>query len=205
MKTKLLEIPFIWNISQNIFGCNEEKRKLYRSVFNKPGVLLDFGCADGNTFLAFSDFKYCGIDINKKHIEYANKKYASFSNAKFVCSDILNSSLEINSFDYILFAGTGHHIHWELLYTILFRLIDLLRIGGHLYFFDTIKDPKRKSKILEWLINLDEGKYVRTKEEYSEFFKKTGNLRIGEEKEFLIKKHIIPLPTVYFVKLEKVL
>lgn len=205
MFVNILANPLIWNISQFIFGSNSQKKELYRSLIKNKGKLLDFGCANGNTFLAFKDFDYTGLDIDSKAIDYASKHYSAYSNAKFICADILENTLKKESFDSILFAGTGHHIPNDVFFEITKSLSRLLKKGGSLYFVDMIKDKKRTSKLLSLLISLDQGKFHKDQEFYNKNLKNfSEKLKPIYSKTHIISNTLMPQPTYYIAEFKKI-
>jgi len=202
--SKILKNQAIWNLSQIVLGANEEKMKLYSSVIDNRGKILDFGCANGNTFEAFKDYDYTGVDIDSNSIDFANNKYKNYANARFICADVTKNSLEKESFDNILFAGTGHHIDNKLLFKITKSLSRLLKNGGSLYFIDTIRDKKRKSKLLSLLISLDQGKFHRTEYIYNHVLDKfSPDLKPIYHRTYKMKGTFVPQPTYYIAKLIK--
>jgi len=201
----ILKHPMMWQLSQIVFGSNKQKQKLYSALIKEEGKLLDFGCANGNTFPAFTRFDYTGLDIDCKAIDYASKKYSQYSNVKFICSDILEDKLPAKSFDVILFAATGHHLPNELLFKITESLSRLLKKGGSLYLFDPIKDKSRNSKLLNYLISLDQGKFHKDEKFYNDNLKNfSKDLKPIYHKKFIIKDAYFPQPTCYIAKLTKV-
>lgn len=202
--SKILDIPIIWNLSQQVFGCDAQKKRLYRSVFKKTGRVLDFGCADGNTFPAFTDFDYYGVDMNTPLIEYAAKKYKHFHNAHFINADILTKPFEPEFFDYVLFACTGHHLKDEDLYPIMTELEYVLKPGGSIHYFDTIKDPRRQSKLLDFLISMDQGKFMRNFEIYKGMINRfSDRLEPVKYNTLEIKGAFMPQPTYFYCEFVK--
>lgn len=162
----ILASPSVWTLSQKILGCDEQKKRLYRSVFPAPCRLLDFGCANGNTFGAFRDFDYCGLDIDERLIRHAQKAFAECRNARFVCADILERPFPEQSFDAALFAGTGHHLSDDAFPKIMGALGNMVKRGGAVHFFDTIRTPGEDSLLLRLFLHLDQGKFHRTEDAY---------------------------------------
>jgi len=202
---KILNVPVMWNMSQAVFGCDKQKIELYRSVFNGKGKLLDFGCADGNTFPAFSDFEYYGIDINAPLIEYARNKYSSYKNAKFINADLLDKPFEDESFDYVLFSCTGHHLSDERLFPVMKELGNILKVGGRLYFFDTIKKYNKDSLLLKFLISLDQGKFMRDAEIYKTIiYKFSERLKPVTFRTLEIAGTFMPQPTYFYAEFERI-
>ncbi|MDD5439622.1 MAG: class I SAM-dependent methyltransferase [Candidatus Omnitrophica bacterium] len=203
--SRLLNVPILWNLSQAVFGCDSQKKKLYRSVFSRTGRLLDFGCADGNTFLAFTDFDYYGVDINKQLIDYAAKKYHAFNNAHFVNADILSHPFEDDFFDYALFSCTGHHLPDTALFPVMEALSAVLQPGGRLHFFDTIRRPGKDSGLLKFLISIDQGKFMRDEETYMKIIHRfSRRLKVVTYKTLSITGTLMPQPDYFYAEFEKV-
>jgi SAM-dependent methyltransferase len=165
---KVLATPLIWNLSQFVLGGNSNKQQLYRSLFISTGTLLDFGCADGNTFPAFKDFEYYGVDIDGKFVDYARDKYRNYKNAHWVNADIRNGPFEHNTFDYVLFAEIGHHIPDDTMHSILQSLIDVVKRNGRIYLVDHVRRPGRDNWWMKLLIKFDQGQFTRTEAKYTE-------------------------------------
>ena len=162
----LLHNPVLWRVSQKVFGDDKEKMQLYRSVIKSKGKLLDFGCSNGNIFPAFTDFDYYGYDKDTVMISDAKQKYKNFKNAHFYTIDILKDKSPESNFDFILFALTGHHLDDKTLISVFFKLSKLLKMHGKIIYFDSVRVPKRDSFLLTSLLNMDQGKFIRTIDEY---------------------------------------
>ena len=204
LKVDPLKIPFLWDISQFIFGCDGWKRKAYRAAFNDPGRLLDFGCADGNTFTAFRDFDYYGIDTDKRLIEYAQRRYTGLSNAHFICADILQRPFGPGFFDFILFACTGHHLDDETLTRILRALLDTVKVDGVIHFFDTLKGKADDPLVLRLKFRADRGRYFRTQQEYEKIMDSLRDVADRQQIKIL-KAHgrFTPQPDYFYARLTK--
>ena len=201
----VLKNRVIWNLSQIIFGEINEKMQLYRSVIKKPGRILDFGCANGITFPAFRDFEYYGCDINPMLIQEAREKYHHYKNAHFIAQNIARKKFPMTKFDYILFAGTGHHLDDTTLIHIFHRLARLLKKDGQLHYFDPIRLPQSDSLSTKLLIYLDQGKFIRHLFEYSYIKTKLPQtLRVTQEKIHQFSRVLIPPPKFMYWKIEKV-
>ncbi len=201
----ILAPPLIWTLSQKIFGCDEQKKTLYRSVFPTPLKLLDFGCANGNTFDAFRDFDYYGLDIDERLIADAKKKFAAFPNTHFVCADVLDRPFQDEFFDAVLFAGTGHHLEDALLPKIMEALGTMVKVGGSLHFFDAIRSPGEDSPLLRLLIHLDQGKCHRTEEHYRALLPTiTSTLHPIRMKTVRVQGTLMPQPKYFYAELRRV-
>lgn len=167
---KIAGIPVLWNIYQDLLGANQWKLRIYPSVFKKPGVILDFGCSSGNITSAFLDFEYYGVDVDCQAIANAKKKFSDHENVHFFCKDILTEDFKRDFFDYVLFAGTGHHIPEKEIVLIIDKLMGTLKPEGELHFFDIIRQPGKDKLITRFFTMIDQGKYVRTIKQYEKIF-----------------------------------
>ena len=168
---KIANIPFVWNIAQNLIGANQWKAWMYPSVFKqKGGTLLDFGCSSGNETAAFLDYDYYGIDLDAQAIQGAKEKFKGMPNVQFFALDIIKDGFKADFFDHILFAGTAHHLTDDQLQKILDILITNLKPGGQLHFFDPISQPQKDGWMTRFIIRSDQGKFARTEEAYKTFF-----------------------------------
>lgn len=201
---RVLETPLAWNISQFVLGGNANKQKLYRSLFTLTGKLMDFGCADGNTFTAFKDFDYYGVDIDTKFIDYARNKYKDYENAHWVAADILNNPFEANTFDYILFAGTGHHIPDDKIHPILNSLINMTRKKGKLYIIDIVSKPESDTWWKKLLIRFDQGQFTRTQAKYQDMlYHFQDRITLISTSTRKMRGNFFPLPDFFIAVLEK--
>jgi len=170
---------FFWDLSQSIFGANREKCRIYRDVVQCPpdGNILDFGCATGITARAFFDCKYLGVDINPISIMWARIKYKKFPNLNFECVDI--NLLQENNYARILCAGTGHHLSDDEIIRFHYTFEKLLSDNGCIYFIDIVKTI-RDSMLMRFLMKIDQGKFIRTSDEYVQLLTGIHSLRIQE-------------------------
>lgn len=201
----LLAPPLVWTLSQKIFGCDEQKKALYRSVFSTPLKLLDFGCANGNTFGAFQDFDYYGVDIDARLIRHAQKTFAGCRNARFVCADILEQPFPEQSFDAVLFAGTGHHLDDDAFPKIMMALGTMVKLGGSIHFFDTIRTPGEDSLLLQLLLHMDQGKFHRTEDVYRAMLPTISPLlRPVRMTTMRVQRALMPQPKYFYAEMRRV-
>jgi SAM-dependent methyltransferase len=150
----------LWNVIQDVLGCPDFKRELYRSVLTAPGRLLDFGCATGHIAEAFLEFDYYGIDIDPGAIKAAKEKFKTHPSAKFLAADICSRPYPSDYFDEILFAGTAHHLTDESFVTILRELHYCLKPGKTIHLLDPVLRQKDKWQA-RFIRRLDRGRYSR--------------------------------------------
>ncbi len=198
----VLNIPIVWNTIQHLLGSETFKYEMYPSVFkNRRGKLLDFGCSSGNATSVFLNFDYYGIDVDKEAIEFAKRKFGSHSNVHFQTADLTSGPFKESFFDHILFAGTAHHVTPEQLVVITKNLMVSLAFGGELHIFEPLRQAK-DSFITKFILDNDQGKYIRTKEELFIFFE-GAEYKISESKLFPSPNGLIKLPDFLYMRIEK--
>lgn len=153
--------PYLWNAVQRVFGAPDFKRKLYRSVLQAPGTLLDFGCATGHIADAFHEFEYYGVDLDPQSIETAKARFAGNPNMHFLAADLHERPFDENFFDEIIFAGTVHHITDELLVSLLKELHFCLKSGGRIHILDPVLQAG-DSALQRSVRRMDRGKHPRS-------------------------------------------
>jgi len=141
------------------------------------------------------------LDIDDKMIEKARQQFKSYPNIKFFTHNVLDGEFKRDFFDNILFASSSHHIADQDLKAIFDALIVNLKPGGELHFFDIIKQPKDKL-ITRLLTRYDQGKNIRTLDEYKKFFKDK-NYQIAEKRIFKSPKAMIQLWDFLYIKITK--
>lgn len=198
---KLLNTRFVLNTFQTLVGANQWKSKLYPPFFKKGGSVLDFGCSYGNTTPMFLDYEYYGVDIDPHMIQVAKNYFKDHKNVHFDCVNILEQDYKPNFFDSVLFASTSHHISNEDIHKILEALLENLKLGGELHFFDIIRQDKDPFTT-RMLTNLDQGEYIRTLDEYEKIFDRS-RYPIVESKIVRSPKAVIQLWDFLYVKMVK--
>lgn len=200
---KFLNIPLVWNVAQNVIGAKKWKDEMYPSVFpEKTGTLLDFGCSSGNETHLFLDFDYYGVDLDPNVIRAAKEKYKNYPNVHFSSLDIIQDGYKKDFFDHVLFAGTAHHLTDEQLKQIIDILLQNLKTGGKLHFFDPVRKEGVDTMMTRFIIDADQGKHVRAEEEYKNIFDKN-KYTINEWKIFPSPDRFIKFPDFLYVEVTK--
>lgn len=100
--------------------------------------LLDFGCGAAHLYAYIlanhlNYIEYSGLDISEKFINLALQKYPGI---KYYCLDILQSSVSLPEFDYIVFNGVftekrelSHDEMWEYFKQVILKTSKLARKG----------------------------------------------------------------------------
>lgn len=165
--------------------------------------MLDFGCSSGNVTGAFLDFDYTGVDIDRKLIAHARKKWKEYPNIKFVATDILRPNKKLGKFDVILYAGTGHHLPDDL-YLKVFKALDkYLKKGGEIQYIDTIKAGPASPLFARIMCKIDRGNYIRTKKHSMSLLARLSKkYKIVSTSEVKISETLIPHPKYLYVRLK---
>lgn len=83
--------------------------KNFREYVEDGDKVLDAGCGNGRLLelLGDKDIDYVGVDFSENLIKIAQKKHPQY---KFLVGDVLDLSLEDNSFDVVFSVAVLHHI-----------------------------------------------------------------------------------------------
>lgn len=137
------------------------------SQFNiKDKKVLDFGCGLGGCSPYFNSSNYLGVDIDEERINYAKKSYPNY------CFSIIENEkihLKNSSFDIIFVCGVLHHIPNRTVLKYLKEFNRLLKSDGKIIAFEAFIFPNSKLNNLAMKL-LDEGKYIRSEQEYQTLF-----------------------------------
>jgi SAM-dependent methyltransferase len=158
---RIIGIPLVWNLVQNVLGYPEEKEAMYRTAIADGGKLLDFGCASGHLGRAFAGLDYVGVDSDEGVIVEARKRWSDQPRMRWVCANIFDRPFPNGDFDQVLIGCAVHHLSDEVLRPILGELAFCLRPGGRLHIFDPVYQDK-DGFAPRLLRKLDRGKFTRT-------------------------------------------
>ena len=107
---RLCENPVVSNLIRNIIeaGMVTVRSNLRSELGNtKDKRIIDIACGTGE-FSVLAEGEYVGVDLDKRHIYYANKKYGS-KRKKFLVKDASATGYPDKSFDYALMLSFLHH------------------------------------------------------------------------------------------------
>jgi len=184
---------YAWDVLQFLIGADKGKQQAHYEILRPfPGAkILDVGCATGNASAIFKDFDYTGIDIDAGAIGFAAYRFRRFPNMQFLCMD-LNRLEKPADYDCIIFGSAGHHIPNDELVKLLNQFRELLQPGGVLGVFDIVRTGN-ESRLVRFVMSIDQGKFHKTIEEYHELFSKA-DLKVVEQKIVMLKGHCLSYP-----------
>lgn len=145
------------------------KKIINKEVKIKKSInVLDVGCGTGIISPLFSQSNYTGIDIDRKLVDFAKRKYGySFQ--------VMNSekiSFPKNSFDLVLVAGVIHHLSDRQSRNTLSEMKKVLKKNGKLLIIEAIPPIDNYNFLGHFIRHLDEGHNIRNIREYDDMFKK---------------------------------
>jgi ubiquinone/menaquinone biosynthesis C-methylase UbiE len=142
----------------------------------KTDKILDYGCGTGKYCTFFNPKNYLGLDINKKSINIAKKKYKQYHFKEL--SKKLN--VKDNSFDFILILGVFHHISNNEIKPILKEINRVLKKNGKILIIEPILS-ETSTRINKWMQFVDRGKHFRYEKELIQLISKYFKVRFIEQ------------------------
>jgi cyclopropane fatty-acyl-phospholipid synthase-like methyltransferase len=158
---KITEIPFLYNSIRYIVNGGTFKSKIKSLISVKEDdKILDICCGIGYYSSMFKG-EYVGVDNDKKHIDYAIKKYGS-TQKKFICQDIKTINFPENNFNKAFMINAVHHFSDEDNIKI-FKKVQSL-ISDEFIIVDA--DLSSSNFFQKMLLRYDQGTYLRSLEEH---------------------------------------
>ncbi len=154
-------------------------KKIVERKFDFEGKnVLDFGCGSGSNSFLFSPNNYLGLDVDKNRVDFAIKKFADY---KFQVIKNSNLPSPDNFFDFICIFATIHHIPSSDFQKYIEEFKRILKPNEQIIIIEPYINEK--NKFSNWFMTtFDDGKYIRSEEEYLDFFKK--DIAITVHKKF---------------------
>jgi SAM-dependent methyltransferase len=172
MKIKLkkirsvLAIPNIYRLFIRIVA-KRSKQLAFIEEYARPKAgdkILDIGCGTADILEYLPDVDYLGLDVEQRYIDAAVKRYGN--RGKFICRKISSDAIrEPSSFDIVLAKGVLHHLNDEEAVQLFELARNTMKPEGRLITMDGCYD-KGRSKLEHFILSMDRGKHVRTREEY---------------------------------------
>jgi len=162
---RLLEQPFVFNLSQLLFSRQKFAHILGHNNLKQVRAVLDVGCGPGTNAPRFAHTRYLGIDINERYIRLARDRY----HRDFIVADVTTSdAIPAGSYDFILVNSFLHHIDTPDAQRVLSRASEFLTADGHLHSVELVLPEK--TGIPRWLALHDRGKFPRSLSTWREIF-----------------------------------
>jgi len=126
--------------------------------------VLDIGCGPGDVLAHLPAVDYVGIDMDERYIRAARSRFGG--RGEFRCQSVEDVVVsEPGSYDIVMANGVLHHLDDVQARQLLSVARQALKPGGRLTTFDGCYVPGQVW-LARWLLQLDRGHYVRTREAY---------------------------------------
>jgi SAM-dependent methyltransferase len=177
--TEILRHPQIYQSFQRaggFFGARVRAIESYLSL-NSGDHVIDVGCGPGFIVsLLPAGTRYNGIDVDRTYISYAQRRFGAVGS--FHCGRFDESTAaRIGPADVIMMNGLLHHLTDEEAFAVLHVARNALKPNGTLFTLDGCFRGGQ-SRIAQWLLRHDRGKFVRTEAGYRQLLGAAlGNVR----------------------------
>tara|TARA_B100001113_G_C20935406_1_gene546314 strand:- start:203 stop:832 length:630 start_codon:yes stop_codon:yes gene_type:complete len=190
MKNFLLKYKVIYRLYQNIIRKKNNEYNFIKYIFqqHKNINVLDICCGDSFILDYIKNYinNYIGIDNNRNYLKNSKKKFPKFS---FIYSDIerINKIKKLNQskINFIFINGAIHHLS-DSKVTNLISYLNKNFPNAKFLFIDPLRGENKF--INKLMINLDRGKYIRTKKKYKKILK---NFSRMETNDFFIMSFLL--------------
>ena len=190
MKNFLLKYKVIYRLYQTIIRKKKDEYNFIKYIFQqyKNVNVLDVCCGDSYILNYIKNYinNYIGIDNNSNYLKNSKKKFPKFS---FINSNVEEidkiKKLNRSKVNFIFINGAIHHLNDNKVTSLISYLNKKFPTAKFLFI-----DPLRgKNKLINKLmINLDRGKYIRTKQKYKKILK---NFNSMETNDFFIMSFLL--------------
>lgn len=163
---RLITIPAIYKGLMFALGADRAITRYVHEVLHPTAgmKMLDVGCGPANVLAYLPQLDYTGIDLNEKHIAYAQQRYGE--RGRFIVGNAADDlRQEENTFDLINVSALLHHLDDADAVSLFTSLKKLLKKDGKIVTFDNVWLPDQRAAVK--LINaLDSGINIRTPDGY---------------------------------------
>ena len=166
-----LSNTFFYLLVQKVMSATSFRKKIIKKYITKNNVkVLDVGCGPAEILDTLPKINYYGFDINPIYINSAKKKYDK--RGKFFCRQFTSKEIKhLPKFDHILLLGILHHLNDKEINTLMVNLKKVLKKKANIITLDNIF-IKDQNFIAKFLIQMDKGNNVRSKNGYLNILKK---------------------------------
>jgi len=148
------------------FGYGQTKSRV-KKYSPTEVTTLDLGCGTGEFCELFDKKNYLGLDIYKPYLDFATARYPGYN---FLEGDATKLDLENSSFEYIFIHGVVHHFSDQDASSAASEVYRVLKPGGLILLIEDI--PAQGLNFPGRLMHsIDRGGWIRTEEQYFNFFK----------------------------------
>jgi len=168
--SNILDLPFFYNLRVIVAGNQQLTKDFIISNYHHYAChsVLDMGCGTGDFSILFNKYEYKGVDVSKKYINFAQKRYSSHT---FLNFDIVKCTVDEKIYDATLFISVLHHLSDKDVESILSTVCKITK--KVIIIVDLNPDTSLLKKIL---IKLDRGDFVRTTQQKKNLLTKFGKL-----------------------------
>lgn len=166
---QLCENPTVSNFIRNTIegGTAAVKNNLQKEIGNTTNKkIIDIACGTGS-YSVIAKGEYVGVDLNRKHIKYARKKYGS-KRKKFVVGDASSTNYPKNCFDYAFMLSFLHHVSEKDIKKILSEVKRITK--KKIIIVDLV--PLRYNVLGKFFYKMDQGKFIRPYEKQLQLIRK---------------------------------
>lgn len=167
----------LFNSVANLFYSPRLLREIESRLDPQPGdIVLDIPCGTGTLrhLCSPETTNYLGVDIDGDRINDAKLKFNDPSS--FQVGSVTNLDFENHYFDVILVSGLFHHLSDHDTDKALTELSRILKPTGKIVVLDAIW-PRNPINLIGWFGRyLDQGRFVRTAEQFESMFRNNFNL-----------------------------
>lgn len=168
-KELILAQPIFYRLVSSIVD-RQKLKSIKRIRDDYSGLkILDLGCGIGNSVRLFRKSDYTGIDINRRYIKIATRRYPGLS---FIAGD-LNRVKWGGDFDIILINSLLHHLDDKQAMEILRKSVAALKSTGKVIIQEPLL-PRRNEWCCRLMRRLDRGDYFRSLNGWKKLLKEAG-------------------------------
>ena len=171
---RLITLPSIHKALMFSLGADRAITRYVNDVLQPaPGIkMLDVGCGPANILPYLPSLDYTGIDLNAKHIDYAQRLYGN--RGRFIVGNAaVDLKQEEEQFDLINVSALLHHITDDEAISLFATLAKLIKPSGRIVTIDNVWLPRQRMAV-RLANHLDSGTNIRTPEGYLRLLNGTG-------------------------------
>lgn len=171
---KLCDNPVISNFIRNVIeaGMITVRRNIRKEIGDTRNKrIIDIACGTGE-FSRLAEGEYVGVDLDKRHIKYASRKYGT-PKKKFFVKDASRLGGPDKCFDYAFMLSFLHHTAEKDIEKVLKEAMRVTK--NKIIIVDLV--PLKYNLIGKFFYNLDQGKYIRPFDKQLRLVKKYAKVR----------------------------